>query len=314
MTSEEIKTKQFDCDYIEQHYEEFKPFINAVCIYQKLTEKFIEDHVSDIDWNLISSYQNVSLEFLKRHKNQVNWDLIHEARELDWDYTIKLFDSFEHKCDFWFEEGRFDQTVTAHFVERYLFRFHWNWDNISSHVRLPEWFLEKYKNKVNWDLIFKYQDFTEEWIDKHIDKFNFDDYVLTHRVSEDWIRKYNKHIGNYAFGEMMLTQKLSETFVREFIHRIGSKVTKRENSIDFIREAGELIDMGSTHFRPKFTMKQIEEFKDRLDWDWVSQCQKFDENFAEKWSERVTWRELEQYHNFTTEFITRNWYRLKPDC
>ena len=49
-----------------------------------------------------------------------------------------------------------------------------NWDYISKNYKLPEPFIEKYKNKVNWYYISRYQNLSAEFVKKHIDKITED--------------------------------------------------------------------------------------------------------------------------------------------
>ena len=44
--------------------------------YQKLSEKFIEEHKGLVDWGYVSQYQQLSEKFIKEHKDLVDWNKI----------------------------------------------------------------------------------------------------------------------------------------------------------------------------------------------------------------------------------------------
>jgi hypothetical protein len=53
------------------HLFEFNDF-RRIYTYQKLSEKFIEKHSTNVDWGYISHYQYLSEEFIKKHINKIS--------------------------------------------------------------------------------------------------------------------------------------------------------------------------------------------------------------------------------------------------
>jgi len=59
----------------------------------------------------------------------------------------------------------------------------------------------------------------------------------------------------------------------------------------------------------------IEQNKDRVNWDWISECQKLSESFIEQNKDRVYWDCISRYQKLSESFIEQNkdrvdWYRI----
>ena len=94
-------------------------------MYQKLSEEFIEKHVSEVDWYCISKYQKLSEKFIERHANEL-YASIHDS----WNYksadfkkaAVEATDLYEcHKDFFYAYKGiRSDRYSKRNFQYRYM--------------------------------------------------------------------------------------------------------------------------------------------------------------------------------------------------
>jgi hypothetical protein len=60
---------------------------DGVLMYQECSEKFINEHIDDIDqdsaWTSLIRFQTVSLDFLKKHHSRIDWDDVTIWHHLD---------------------------------------------------------------------------------------------------------------------------------------------------------------------------------------------------------------------------------------
>ncbi len=49
---------------------------SEICLYQQLSEEFMDKYCDDLNWVYITMYQKFSLNFIIRHMNRIKWDWI----------------------------------------------------------------------------------------------------------------------------------------------------------------------------------------------------------------------------------------------
>lgn len=50
--------------------------LSDICLYQQLSEEFIDKHYDKLNWVYITIYQKFSLNFMIKHMNRIKWDWI----------------------------------------------------------------------------------------------------------------------------------------------------------------------------------------------------------------------------------------------
>lgn len=295
-------------EFIEKHFDFFKKYINQICEWQTLSEDFIEKYKDIIDWNIVSGHQYMSKKFMDKHENDINWNEVHKFRELDKHYVMNIYKEFMTNHTYrWMNKNN---KLTESFIIRYYDRFKWDWNLILPVVTLSEEFIEEFGDEINdWNLIAESQNFDEHFVEEFLMKkkrFDIGTYLMHAPVSEAFIRKHWEKLDKKELSNLLLTQKLDESFMREFQDYIDMDACTYvgQRTFDFIREFKDKISF-THYFGQKLSEKQMEEFKDRLDWEWVSQRIPMSEKTILKYSERITWDHLERFQDLSQEFIEK---------
>lgn len=63
-----------------------------ICIYEPLSEEFIEKYQDNLDWENISIYQKLSEDFIRKHKDKLNWRNISSYQKLSEDFIREFSD------------------------------------------------------------------------------------------------------------------------------------------------------------------------------------------------------------------------------
>jgi len=80
-----IKFQKLSPEFIRQNKDKFAIYDwKMICVYQKLSEKFIEEHKFYINWGLICKYQKLSPEFIEKHNLQNTIDDLKHKNTLYW--------------------------------------------------------------------------------------------------------------------------------------------------------------------------------------------------------------------------------------
>ena len=64
--------------------------MSSICRFQKLSERFMERWIEDLDWDEISEHQDLSEEFMRRHKREINWLVIRD-REIPLPKDLEIY-------------------------------------------------------------------------------------------------------------------------------------------------------------------------------------------------------------------------------
>jgi DNA-directed RNA polymerase subunit RPC12/RpoP len=134
-------------DFIEKYKDKLRWW--KICEEQQLPEWFIEKYEQYVDWLEVYQHQKLSEQFIEKR--------IPDLDEAAWSRILMY------------------QKLSIEFIERHIERINKSSHNrtiLSGYQQLPEWFIEKYSDKVNWFSISLFQQLTPEFIAKHIDKIN----------------------------------------------------------------------------------------------------------------------------------------------
>lgn len=72
-----LKRTRFTEDFLREMASNFEGCWGTLCKYQTLSEVFIHDFASKVDWDTVVLYQNVSSKFLDEHKIFINNENYH---------------------------------------------------------------------------------------------------------------------------------------------------------------------------------------------------------------------------------------------
>jgi hypothetical protein len=132
-------------DFIEKYKDKLKWW--KICEEQQLPESFIEKYEQYVDWMEVYEHQKLSEQFIEKR--------IPDLDESDFNKILMC------------------QKLSIEFIERHIERINkssYGWVVLSGYQQLPEWFIDKYADKVSWHDISLFQQLTPEFIVKHIDK------------------------------------------------------------------------------------------------------------------------------------------------
>jgi len=62
----------------------------------------------------------------------------------------------------------------------------------------------------------------------------------------------------------------------------------------------------ATISRLKLSEQFIEKYKDKVDWNRISECQELSEKFIEKYKDKVNWYYISKHQKLSTEFIIKH--------
>lgn len=133
--------------------------------------------------------------------------------------------------------------------------------------------------KEYFEILSELPDLDEQIIRANYDKVNWTSIALCNKViSKEFIREFKDYIHfsdlfEYG-GEEQFCKRYDIDFIREFIPRYNKQIDNKDwNNLSML----------------KLKEKDIEEFKDKVNWSKISYYQKFSKKFAKKWSEKLDW-------------------------
>jgi hypothetical protein len=179
--SDKILEKFFEKSKNEKNlmYNRFSYRFEKLENYDKLSLKFIEEHLEFQNWNwnwgLIAKHSEINFNFINNYKEKwckSDWnyffenkysllpvDTINENPNLDWDWKQiskllpyfgwKLIINHSHKNWDW---NLISQTAQMGFIEKYLY-LPWNWCFVSRNSNLTFEFIEQHLD-IEWDWLY----------------------------------------------------------------------------------------------------------------------------------------------------------------
>jgi len=154
-----------------------------VCIYHKLSEKFILNHREYINWRPVVMHQQITKPILDLYWNDLDWGTVSSSRfmteeliekyneKIDWNY-IKLDNPSDDFLNKYCDKINWSH-ITFNNLERYSqYEEHVDWTMISYHEKLPEDFIRKHQDKLDWNFLSSNQQLSNEFINEFKDKLN----------------------------------------------------------------------------------------------------------------------------------------------
>lgn len=241
ITTQTFNEKQLDY-FLKEH------IYNSHWIFrwQKVSEKFIDDHFSKGDMSDICEFQALSEEWLRKHIEDINtsiyggkicWDKISQYQVL----SEKFMKDFNHKLD-WRALPKY-QNMSNKFIKEYADKFWWGdfpydklseefieemadriyWPELCKRKKLSNQFIEKWAYKIDWFKLCYFNKVDSSILSKYADKLDFDWSVLTDRqdLSEEFLREFANKI---EWTRIIRSRKLNENFIREMYNVLGDNV------------------------------------------------------------------------------------------
>ena len=203
-------------DEIVEVYSKHKPvnrLLNVIVSYQSLSEEFIEKHISNLNFRLISFFQKLSEDFIERHKYEVNWFLISLNQNLSEEFIKKHFDkiNLNYVCE--------NKVFSDDFIEKYYKKIDSN--VLCKKQKLSEKFIENHLDDLDIYLISKYQKLSESFIDKHKKVLYWREICIFQKLSEDFIER---HLDYIWWDEIFKYQKLSDRFIKKYQNKVNFSI------------------------------------------------------------------------------------------
>jgi hypothetical protein len=167
------------------------------CLYQKMSVKFINEHIDDIDWPSLSVNPNLTIEIIDAFPNKISWasicinkktvsdvilynyrtkilwGVLLPHQQLNLKLLVVLSEAFRKSRSkvakmFWKAVSRY-QKFDVDYVDTYK-RF-LDYNDMSYNPYLDDKTIEKYLMKLDAKILLKTRDLSDDILKKHIDYF-----------------------------------------------------------------------------------------------------------------------------------------------
>ena len=233
ITTQTFNEKQLDYFLKEHIYNS-----HWILRWQKVSEKFIDDHFSKSDMSDICEFQTLSEEWLRKHIEDINtsiyggkicWDKISQYQVL----SEQFMKDFNHKLD-WRALPKY-QNMSNKFIKEYADKFWWG---DFPYEKLSEDFISELYDIVCWQEVSKRKkNMSREFIEKWAHRLDWFNLCYFNKVDSDLLSKYAYKL-NFQWDVLCDRQNLSEEFIREWKDKMnfGKLLERHLLSNDFIRE------------------------------------------------------------------------------
>jgi len=178
---------KFTEDQLDKYFDNLKGEWRTVSIFQKISTKWLEKHINDIDkedWNMLASNMEFDIDFIRKYKSRVDWTIISGPKYI---LTEAFIDEFKDYVD-WQTICGFQNISNNFIMDHYQYI---DWDAISKNKEiLTEEFIDRHKKKLSWDIVEVVFQMSEEFINDHIDYVTWYNLFRFQNLSKDFIEKY----------------------------------------------------------------------------------------------------------------------------
>jgi len=192
----------------------------------------------------------------------------------------------------------------------------YEWDKISENINLTSEIINEYPDKINWSLIRCHYNFEYNFIESNLLKFDFDVLVKNCLLDENlilkgWNNYFKLHLINnqlltdsiidlllkdiqdeFIFGRIIANQNLNNYYLEEIISKLG----ENQISNDFWDE------ISKNYLSEDFIIK----YDDKLNWKLLSRYQDFTVEFLKEYIDRIDWEEISVHQKLNEDFIIDN--------
>jgi len=284
-----LKNKFLSEEFLEQYMDRFA---NRIHEYQYLSNTFMENNKSKINWNQIGMYQNLSEEFILNNSDVITSELLE---------NIIMY-----------------QKVSSKILDTYISEAKYiDWVSIITTQDLSEDFIEKHEDKINMDLVSKYQKLSIGFIEKHISKLDLDLLIVNNNFDDDFIMKYIK---GFSLDQLLKYSKFKDKYMngKVSVSNIISlfeyqKLNQKEIDKKLIKYKEELKSSGFYWLQLSRYQKLSEEFMNNnfsnLYLEDICEYQVLSKRFVKKYEDRFNTTEIEkiiEHQDFDTSFLLNN--------
>lgn len=168
--------------------------------------------------------------------------------------------------------------LTDEFIRIFKKKLDWGW--VSTKKRLSENFIRKYKDYVDWVGI-----------------------SMSQYLSEDFIREFQDMV---SWREITIYQPLSEDFIREFVDKLNWNRVMRRMKYGPVstRKGYGYKYKGYSHGvleHQKISEELIGDFRDIVNWEYISWNRELSEGFIRKFHDRISWAGVINVSNVSQE-------------
>jgi hypothetical protein len=194
-------------EYIESVFDKIENK-TALVIKNKLSEEFIEKHISELDLTEIFTYDFIKEEFIEKHYEEIgNTYRLANNRKLSEDFFERHLEDYNKFDSF------YDRYLSFDFYKRNKDKI--NWFNASKYITFEGEQLIEMKNHIQWFQYFKRYKSTAPIPSILIDEMSqyvcLDTFVEKQTLDQWFI---DKHYTNLNATKVWENQTLSEEFIR----------------------------------------------------------------------------------------------------
>lgn len=294
-----------------------------------ITTEFInskKDIMSESDWQLVSKFRTLSESFMTENLDRLNIRLLLKYQNFSYSYYLATFKnhprmSYKYLINnknlvangstFFIEDNLRSEfigkipynwiftkvPVSVSFLEEY--KCYLKTKIICKYQVLSEAFIHKYRYWLNWHYICKYQILSEAFMESHLEFLDFKLVSKYQTLSETFMdTHFDKLDANYITKHQ---KSLSETFLRRYINKLHPVllVIYQENLMSISELDGnspfdvmpgkqESLFRILAKYQP-LSAARIEDYADRLDWDFVSRYQQLSPADIVYFKDKLNW-------------------------
>lgn len=275
-----------------------------------------------MDWNTVSSESGLTEAFIKEHCSQLNWYNICQCQRMSESFIEEMKDYVN-----WGNVSSY-QTLSETFIETY--KENVLWVGISRNQKLSEDFIRKYKQEVYWYYIFENQILSEAFIKEHLE-YVYEEFLCVKSVTSKQKLSYefvvehaeklpllflkqNPHIvfkkkqwdtiqilSNEIVSEIIKEGNEDEIKKMAFYYNLEENIIKKYTNQFFGNDLEFFQDLSETF---------IEEMEEEWDWDWcmIARRQSLSFEFVKKHSKKIDFHHLKENENI--HFTKEQWEEL----
>ena len=182
-----------------------------ISLHQTLSESFIREFADRVKWGAICVQQTLSEPFIREFADRVKWSKVAAYQQLSDEFVAEFADQIKvRKLDL---RQRSEAFVRAH--QKAL-----GWKHLSQNGRLSEAFIREFQDKVNWAEIAANQTLSVAFLTEFADRLDWAVLSANQHLSDEVLRAfadrlYWDHLANFG-------RPLTEAQIREHEERFSA--------------------------------------------------------------------------------------------
>lgn len=267
-----------------------------LCQYQVMTPAFLTEMITYLApaWYEVSKFQPLDNTFVVANKNQLNWIEICSRPNLVTEATLQSCFSFINWCML----CKYYK-LSESFLR--LNKLNINFANTSRYQTLSENFMNDFKDKLSWDLLSANQKMSASFLNTHRERVNWKLVSQSQILTEATMNQFKDRIDWYLIGQ---SQSFSEVFFKDWHHRLSGLTFQCINfSENIIRQFFDSFNAGSIWQLYNCSETFLNQFKSYVDYNAVSKFQTLTENYMNENKSLLNWSNLSLYQTLSQAYI-----------